>query len=195
MEERRPTGGRNHRVRDELLVDRVEVHRTGNDGDRGPALILLRRRRRVAPAPWDSEENKYYPVGSTGPMSVDRFVDHLQDRAGEALRVVAWYTEDSSGGLYIRPDLDRPAVKERMRYLADRLHDRDADRENPLTELGDEEAMVQVREDVVILRFPLDRETGLVVSMNVDVATDLHSFVIECAGLLDGVSLSVRASN
>lgn len=65
---------------------------------------------------------------------------------------------------------------------------------SPLEELGESKAMVQVREHVVILRFPMERNKGLVVSLDVEVARDLHGFVVECDKLLQDVSLSFRSS-
>lgn len=128
-------------------------------------------------------------------MPIDEFVEFLEDQAGSSLRVVTWYAEDDFGGLYLRSDLDREAVVERVRHLSERLMRADAPIEgSPLEELGEEEATVQVREHAVILRFPLDGTEGLIVSLDVDAARDLHGFVLDCHERLDDVSVSFRSS-
>lgn len=128
-------------------------------------------------------------------MTVDAFMDHLREEAGSALRVVSWYAADDFGGLYVRDDLDREAVVERTRYLAQRLTGRpDAARGSPLENLGEERAMVQVREEAVILRFPVAADRGLVVTLDVDAARDLHRFVMACSERLEDAELSFRSS-
>lgn len=102
-------------------------------------------------------------------MTVDSFVAYLEDQAGSALRVVTWYAGDDFGGLYVREDLDRLAVIERVRFLWERLQRAEGPIEgSPLEALGEERAMVQVRDEVIILRFPLERNQGLVASIDVD---------------------------
>lgn len=54
--------------------------------------------------------------------------------------------------------------------------------------------MVQVRGDAGILRFPLEDRNGLVVNLDVAVTTDLHSFITECADILEDESVSARSS-
>lgn len=53
--------------------------------------------------------------------------------------------------------------------------------------------MVQVREDVVIIRFPLEANRGLIVSLDAEVASDLHGFVIECSRRLADESITFRS--
>lgn len=128
-------------------------------------------------------------------MAVDDFLDHLQRQAGEALRVATWYTAEDFGMIYTRADLDREAVYRRAQSLSNRLMATDGhDQTNFMDELGEELAMVQVREDAVIVRFPLRNQKGVVVSMDIDVATDLHSFISECAEMLEDESISFRSS-
>lgn len=127
-------------------------------------------------------------------MAIDAFIDHLRDRTGGSLRVVSWYTADDFGALYSRSDLDQEAVKERVRVLSERLiHGERETGSNPLGALGREQAMVQVREEVVILRFPLENDGGLVAILDVDVASDLHSFVVDCTTMLEGAALDFRS--
>lgn len=130
-----------------------------------------------------------------GDVTLDAFMDHLREEAGSALRVVSWYAADDFGGLYVRDDLDREAVVERTRFLAERLMGRPPNaRGSPMEELGQERAMVQVREQAVILRFPVEADRGLVVTLDVDAARDLHRFVTTCSERLEGADLSFRSS-
>lgn len=136
-----------------------------------------------------------HSVRFSAAMASDQFVDYLEDQAGPALRVVTWYAEDDYGGLYIRGDLDREAVIDRVRFLSERLIRADGPIEgSPLEALGEQQAMVQVRENVVILRFPLEKTKGIVVSMDVDAARDLHGFVLGCHDLLRDTSISFRSN-
>lgn len=128
-------------------------------------------------------------------MTVDALLDYLREEAGSALRVVIWYTADDFGGLYVRDDLDREAVVDRARYLSERLTiGPDPLDGSPMESLGEERAMVQVREEAVIIRFPVTADRGLVVSLDVEAARDLHEFVTECTSRLEGAELSFRSS-
>jgi hypothetical protein len=127
-------------------------------------------------------------------MAIDELVDYVKDRAGGTLRVVNWYTEDDYGTLYIREDLDPEEVEKRVRAVSDRLTTVPTSETNePLDALGDKKATVQVRENVVILHFPTDKEEGILVSLEDDAARDLHRFVKECVDRLDGDRISTRS--
>lgn len=94
--------------------------------------------------------------------------------------------------MYFRTDLDRDTVIQRVRYLTNRLQafgspQEDAD---PLQELGDELAMVQGREGAVILRFPLEEQKGIVVSLDIDAAFNPHSSISDCAKRPENESIS-----
>lgn len=128
-------------------------------------------------------------------MTVDAFLDNLREEAGSSLRVVSWYAADEFGGLYVRDDLDREAVVERTRFLAERLTGQPDDTsDTPLEALGEERAMVQVRGEAVILRFPVEVDRGLVVTLDADAARDLHRFVSTCSERLADAELSFRSS-
>jgi hypothetical protein len=127
-------------------------------------------------------------------MPVDELIAYLRDRAGDALRVVSWYAEDDWGTLYVRDDLDRREVAARVDYVAHQLSDRVGDAaDHPLAAMGREQAMVQVREDAVVIRFAIERGAGLLVSLDAVVARDLHGFVVECSELLGGDDVGMLA--
>lgn len=122
-------------------------------------------------------------------MTAEQFLEYLQSQAGPALRVVSWYDADDCGDLYVRDDLDRQAVIERVSFLSERLQRGSGPIEgSPLEALGDEWATVQVRDKAIILRFPLGRTQGLLVSIDVEAARNLHGFVMGCYDRLEDVS-------
>lgn len=118
---------------------------------------------------------------------MDEFLELLERRAGRSLRVVSWYDETDHGIWYVREDLDRAIVEDRMAFLSERLVDGGPVLEPSLEALGPEQAMVQIREQAVILRFPMGDRQGIVVSLDIEAARNLHSFVVECAERLGGM--------
>lgn len=126
-------------------------------------------------------------------MPLEELLEYLQTRAGDALRVISWYSDDDWGTLFVRDDLDRDNVEDRVDYSSHQLSNRRRSwRGDPLAELGDEQAMVQVREKAVIIHFPMEGEGGIFVSLDTDVARDLHGFVVDCAEKLAGGDLASR---
>ena len=123
-------------------------------------------------------------------MAYEELVGYLSDRAGDALRVVCWYTSADWGTIYVRDDLDRARVEDRVDFVVHQLSGRRRSSRPPLADLGPEQAMVQVREDVVIIRFATD-SGGILVSLDAAVARDLHAFVVECAEQLESGALAV----
>lgn len=122
--------------------------------------------------------------GRFGTVPFPDLLDYLQDRAGSALRVVSRYTPSGYEIHFLRDDLDPEAVEDRIESLSGRVTPTDTPQDEPLTELGEELAMVQLRDEAVIVRFPLDEPGRLFVSMDVEVARNLHGFTVECAELL-----------
>ncbi|MFB6352763.1 MAG: hypothetical protein ABEJ92_01635 [Halobacteriales archaeon] len=128
-------------------------------------------------------------------MPLDEFLEYLKRRAGPALRVVMWYAGDDFGELYVRSDLPRDVIATRSRHLAETLTAAsDGSAESPLDELGEEAAMVQVRTEVVIIRFPLDGDRGIMASLDASVAKDLHEFVVTCSEKLGDEPVEFRRS-
>lgn len=50
--------------------------------------------------------------------------------------------------------------------------------------LGPPSAIIQLREQAVLVNFPLDDEHGYLLGMEPEAARDLHSFVTECHHLI-----------
>lgn len=126
-------------------------------------------------------------------MPLDELLEYLQDRAGDALRVIGWYSDDDWGTLFVRDDLDRDAVQNRLDYIAHQLSNRRGSKGDPLAPLGDEQAMVQVRERAVVIRFPMAGEGGILVSLDTTAARNLHEFVVDCAERLHGGELGLTS--
>lgn len=75
-------------------------------------------------------------------VTLDDFVDSIQDEAGAALRVVTWYAGGEFSELYLRDNLDWNAIVDRTQFLAGRQSDSEAIHEDgPLEDLGEELAI------------------------------------------------------
>lgn len=110
------------------------------------------------------------------------FTEYLRERAGDSLRVISWYSDQSWGTLYVRDDLDRDVIERRVEFVSNvSLSENSTVETDPLGELGEQQAMVQVRQKAVIIRFPMNGRGGLFVSLDAEVARDLHKFVLECS--------------
>lgn len=125
---------------------------------------------------------------------MEAFIDFLEQRAGPALRAVSWYDGDDSGIWYVRDDLDADVVEARLTELTERIIAGRTAGSSTLDDLGPEQAMVQLRTKAVILRFPTGEAQGIVVSLDVDAARNLHSFVVECSERLAGEPVLGRSS-
>lgn len=103
----------------------------------------------------------------------------LEERAGEGVRGAAHYEQDGLTFLYIREDLKNEAFRERARKIVSRARNR-----SPLIEegegLGRRRAGLDLHEDAVLLHFILGKNSGLIVSLEPEIARQLRDFVEEC---------------
>lgn len=109
--------------------------------------------------------------------------DYLSRRASDGFRGLARYEGDDVEVLHTRRDLGRTEMYERARAIHRAVQLRDG--ESVLDELGAAYATVQLREDAVILHFPMGDARGYLVGLEPDVARDLSSFVTDCIRIIE----------
>lgn len=109
--------------------------------------------------------------------------DYLSRRARDSFRGLARYDGDTVDVLHTREDLGKREMRERARAIHRAVRPRgDA---NALDELGAPYATVQMREDAVILHFPVSPEAGYLVGLEPDVARDLSGFISDCLRIIE----------
>jgi hypothetical protein len=121
-------------------------------------------------------------------QNFDDLVDHLRSHAGDALQAVVVYRDDEHRDLYRREDvveLHGSALEAEV--LADiradhlrRESDAAADYE------GELRATVRVFDERVLLTLPRDEQSGTVVILDLEAASDLVEFVADIRGDIYG---------
>lgn len=81
-----------------------------------------------------------------------------------------------------REDLGKSDMYDRVQAIHRAVQPRDG--ESVLDELGAAYATVQMREDAVILHFPMGDGSGYLVGLEPDVARDLSSFISDCLRII-----------
>ena len=113
--------------------------------------------------------------------AADRLRTYLEGRARENLRAVVRYTENDYSLAYLRDDISQPRFLRRMEEVLLNITKSGPNRNQALTEeFGLLEASVHVREKGVILHFPIERDEGVVVSLEPGAARQLSTFIREC---------------
>jgi len=123
-------------------------------------------------------------------MSEVRYQELLQlvrSRAGEAFRTAVAYDAEDWTVLYARDDVATDSLGDALPALVDR-----ARRYEPVMDLdvyagvGETQATVELHEEAAVLIFPRGDETGVLVSLDREVAQGLGQFVASCDDVLDG---------
>lgn len=116
----------------------------------------------------------------------DRFVSFLQQRVGQSLRAVRFYSETDHRSLYARSDVQqntsRNDIEQLVTHARRELQER-ADDQFRFTE-GEMEATVRVFHDVVVVNLLSSSDRGILLSLDADIASRLHSFVHDCQSWL-----------
>lgn len=120
-------------------------------------------------------------------MPQDRLTEFLRRRAGDYLRGVVQYDDESFEIIYVRDGLDAAAFRERVEHIHTSIVER------PTPEVGDDSfgkpyATLSVRERAVVLNLCWNETEGLLVGLEPDAARDLVAFIHETMerGLPDG---------
>lgn len=108
--------------------------------------------------------------------------DYLSKRASDAFRGLARYESDDVEVLHTRADLGRADMYDRAQAIHRAVQSRDG--ESVLDELGAAYATVQMREDAVILHFPMGDGRGYLVGLEPQIARDLSSFISDCIRII-----------
>lgn len=110
----------------------------------------------------------------------NELVAFAYDQAGGNLRTIVHYGKDTYDVMYLRDDLTYPDVLDRLEEVLTNLSNSNSVTGfNVSSELGQLEASIHVREQGVILNFPL-RRGGVLISLEPESAGQLMSFVSEC---------------
>lgn len=122
-------------------------------------------------------------------MPQTRLVDFLQDRAGNYLRAVGWYEKKTVELGYLRRDLSRDVMQQRL----EEVHEHITWSWNPpesatIQGLGAKRASLQVREQAVILHLPINTEKGVVVGLEPEAAGHLTTFIGDCLDYVDEIA-------
>ena len=113
--------------------------------------------------------------------AADRLSTYIKSRAGDNLRAVIRYSKSEYSLAYLRHDISEPNFLRRMEEVLLNITKSGPNRNQALTEeLGPLEASVHVREKGVILHFPIERENGVVISLEPGAARQLSTFIREC---------------
>lgn len=111
-------------------------------------------------------------------MPQDRLTEYLRRRAGDYLRGVVQYDDESFEVIYVRDGLSTDAFHQRVAHI----HNSIIERPTPGTEaesFGKPYATLSVREHAVVLNLRWNSDEGLLVGLEPDAARDLVAFIDE----------------
>jgi len=122
-------------------------------------------------------------------MSDERYQDLLQlvhNRAGDAFRIAVHYDADEWTVLYARDDIATDALGDALPTLVDRARAYEPIVATDIYDgVGDTQASVELHAEAAVLIFHRGGESGVVVSLDRDVAQGLGKFVNSCNDVLD----------
>ncbi|WP_435101903.1 hypothetical protein [Halarchaeum sp. P4] len=111
--------------------------------------------------------------------------EYVAEKAGDAYRVSFCYDADGMEILHIRDDLASRDLDEELPHVYERVCESGSlVSGDDYAPLGETRATTEIHEHGVVLHFPEDGERGMVVSLDVDVARQLSTFVVECTSFL-----------
>ena len=110
---------------------------------------------------------------------LNEFVTYLQDRVGDSLRAVGRYNADGVELGYVRDDLSKSAVTERLETVANNITDTWSN-ETPLEALGRAYTSLQIREKAIILHISRSPGSGVIFAVEPEIGRDLRDFVVAC---------------
>ena len=111
----------------------------------------------------------------------DRLSTYIEGRARENLRAVVRYSNNEYSLTYLRDDISESKFLQRMEEVLVNITKGGPNRGKALTEeFGPLEASVHVREQGVILHFPIEQGTGIIVSLEPGAARQLSTFIRDC---------------
>jgi len=110
----------------------------------------------------------------------------VQDRAGDSLRTAFQYDGDDWRALYIRDDVATTELGDTLDLILSRIHqDEPIIPGDEYEKLGGRRAAVEVYDRGVLINLPESAQTGTVISLDQEAATDLAGFIQHCYSTLD----------
>lgn len=123
---------------------------------------------------------------STGPY--EELLRLVHSRAGDAFRAAVRYDPDGWTALYVRDDVATSELKDALPQVTQRAREYE-----PLVPtavyggLGDTQATVELHEHAALVVLPETGASGILISLDRDVAQGLGEFVNQCSEVLDWV--------
>lgn len=116
-------------------------------------------------------------------------IEYARAEAGDLLRAVGEYHGSDRELLYLRDDLDRPAVNSRFGTIVTNIQWAWNPNAQGLDELGEKIATVEIRETTVILHIRVDSDRGILIGLEPAAARQLTSFVGGCIEEISEIDL------
>lgn len=110
----------------------------------------------------------------------------IRDETGESFRAAFAYDEENWTALYVRSDLATADLGSVVPSLAERARTREPlVREEDYGALGTHRASISLHDDAVLIQFHGEEgASGVVVTLDTDVAQNLAEFVTRCESVL-----------
>ena len=116
-------------------------------------------------------------------------IEFLESRAGDSLRVVGRYNGETCTLEYVREDLPREEIRDRVDALRANITWSWNPPGHPTVEkLGTKQASLQVRKKAVILHLPLGEERGVLIGLEPEASRNLTTFITDCMSHVDGLN-------
>ena len=113
-------------------------------------------------------------------METQELFKYLEKRAGENLRGVVRYSQDSTDVPYLRDDVQEVRLESQVDRMLRRMRPESSSKEEMSFPFGDLHATLRIFDEAIILHFPLGADRGLVISLEPEAAAQLNSFVNGC---------------
>lgn len=105
---------------------------------------------------------------------------YLNDRVDDLLRGVAHYQEDEFKVEYLRDDIREQRHRDEVTQMLNRIKKEGTAEEEQSFPFGHLHTTLRVFDEAIFMHFPIERETGVVVTLEPQVAQSLNSFVGDC---------------
>lgn len=105
---------------------------------------------------------------------------YLNDRVGDLLRGVAHYREDEFTVVYLRDDVREERHRDEVGQMLNRIKHEGTAKEEQSFPFGHLHATLRIFDQTILLHFPIENQTGVVVALEPEVARSLNSFVGDC---------------
>ena len=113
----------------------------------------------------------------------------VEEQAGENFRSAFRYDEDDWAALFVRSDLATADLQQVIPGLAQRAReDEPLVREQDYEGLGPQRASISLHSEAVLIHFREGESTGVVVTLDKDVARNLADFVARCEDILEAAA-------